>query len=118
MIANIIEKILQEKNQNIQPPSFSIGDTVRVHSKFKEGDKERIQAFTGTVIATKGKGLNKSFTVRRVSYGVGVEKIFPVHSPHIVQIEVVAHSKVRRAKLYYMRELRGKKARVKGEISS
>jgi large subunit ribosomal protein L19 len=118
MTANVIEKILQEKYQNIKPPSFSIGDTVRVHARFKEGDKERVQAFTGTVIAIKGQGLNKSFTVRRVSYGVGVEKIFPLYSPHIVQIDVLAHSKVRRAKLYYMREFSGKKARVKGDSSS
>jgi len=94
-------------------PSFSAGDTVRVHFKVVEGNRERIQVFEGVVIKRRGVGLNESFTVRRVSYGVGVERTFPLHSPKIEKIEVLRKGKVRRAKLYYLRELRGKAARIK-----
>lgn len=92
---------------------FSPGDTVRVHFKVIEGTRERIQLFEGVVIKRRGSGLSKSFTVRRVSYGVGVERTFPIHSPKIEKIEVVRKGLVRRAKLYYLRKLRGKAARIK-----
>ncbi len=94
-------------------PDFRPGDTVRVHFKVKEGGKERIQVFEGIVIARSGGGVRETFTVRKVSYGVGVERIFPLHSPLIEQIEVVRRGKVRRAKLYYLRKRTGKAARVK-----
>jgi len=94
-------------------PEFSIGDTVRVYVKVKEGDKERLQPFEGVVIRRRGGGLRETFTVRRVTYGVGVERIFPLHSPNIAKIEVKRKGHVRRAKLYYLRKLRGKAARVK-----
>ena len=93
-------------------PHFEIGDTVRVHAKVVEGDKERIQIFEGTVIGRKGGRNSETFTVRKVSYGVGVERIFPIHSPIIARIEVVRQGKVRRAKLYYLREKKGKFAKV------
>ncbi len=93
-------------------PEFRAGDTVRVHVKVSEGNKERIQVFEGVVIARRGGGTRETFTVRKVSYGVGVERIFPLHSPSIDRIEVVRHGKVRRAKLYYLRKLRGKAARI------
>lgn len=95
------------------PPQFNIGDTVRVHVNIREGNRERIQDFEGTVIARKGSGIAETFTVRRVSYGVGVEKVFPVHAPSIEKIELVRHGKVRRAKLYYLRSRVGKAAKVK-----
>ncbi|MBI4665047.1 MAG: 50S ribosomal protein L19 [Nitrospinae bacterium] len=91
---------------------FRIGDTVRVHIKVVEGEKERIQIFEGVVIAKKNHGLKETFTVRKVSSGVGVERIFPVHSPRVEKLEVVRSGKVRRAKLYYLRELKGKAARL------
>lgn len=94
-------------------PDFAPGDTVRVYVRIKEGDKERLQAFEGIVIARKHSGLRETFTVRKVSFGIGVERIFPLHSPIIDRIEVVRQGRVRRAKLYYLRQLRGKKARVK-----
>lgn len=94
-------------------PAFGPGDTVRVHVKVVEGNRERIQVFEGIVIRRRGAGLSETFTVRRVSYGVGVERTFPVHSPRIDHIEVVRKGQVRRAKLYYLRELRGKAARIK-----
>ena len=106
-------KAFTEKYQKAQPPVVSIGDTVRVHLKVKEGNRERIQMFEGTVIAKKHGGIEESFTVRRLSYGVGVEKVFPVHAPSIEKIEVVRHGKVRRAKLYYLRDRVGKAAKVK-----
>jgi large subunit ribosomal protein L19 len=93
-------------------PHFEIGDTVRVHVKVVEGDKERIQIFEGAVIGRKGGRNSETFTVRKVSYGVGVERIFPVHSPVIARVEVVRQGKVRRAKLYYLREKKGKFAKV------
>ena len=97
-------------------PQFEVGDTVRVSVRIKEGDKERIQAFEGTVIAKKHGGVEETFTVRRVSYGVGVEKVFPVHSPSIVKVETVRHGYVRRAKLYYLRDRFGKAAKVREKL--
>jgi large subunit ribosomal protein L19 len=93
-------------------PELRAGDSVRVHTKIKEGDKERIQIFEGTVIAFRKGGTGSMFTVRKVSYGVGVERIFPLHSPRIDKIEVTGHGEVRRAKLFYLRELQGKAARL------
>ena len=95
-------------------PAFNIGDTVRVHNKIKEGNnRERIQMFEGTVIAKHGGGISATFTVRRVSYGVGVEKTFPLHSPNVADVTVIRHGKVRRAKLYYLRDRVGKASKVK-----
>ena len=111
-MANIIDQIERE-NMKENLPEFSIGDTVKVNVKIKEGDKERIQAFEGVVIARKNGGIRETFTVRKISYGVGVEKTFPVHSPKIAKIEVVRKGKPRRAKHYYVRELNGKAAKVK-----
>lgn len=102
-----------EKYKKAEPPVVAIGDTVKVHLKVKEGNRERIQIFEGTVIAKKHGGIEETFTVRRISYGVGVEKVFPVHAPSIEKIEVVRHGKVRRAKLYYLRDRVGKAAKVK-----
>ena len=93
-------------------PAFDPGDTVRVMVRVREGDKERLQAFEGTCVARRGGGIGENFTVRKVSYGVGVERTFPVHSPRIDKIEVVSHGQVRRARLYYLRELSGKAARI------
>lgn len=94
-------------------PAFNVGDTVRVHNKIKEGTRERIQMYEGTVIARHGAGLSETFTVRRIAYGVGVEKTFPINSPHVVNVDVVRRGKVRRAKLYYLRERVGKSSKVK-----
>ncbi len=94
-------------------PDFRPGDTVRVHVKLKEGNKERIQVFEGVVIARKHGGISETFTVRKVSYGIGVERVFPLHSPRIAKIEVTRRGRVRRAKLYYLRERRGKAARIR-----
>jgi large subunit ribosomal protein L19 len=93
-------------------PDFGPGDTVRVHVKVREGEKERIQVFEGVVIGRRGGSIRETFTVRKISYGIGVERVFPVHSPRIARIDVVRHGKVRRAKLYYLRALRGKAARL------
>ncbi len=93
-------------------PDFAIGDTVRVHVKVIEGEKERVQIFEGVVLARKGRQRNETFTVRKISYGVGVERVFPVHSPSIAKIDVARKGKVRRAKLYYLREKKGKHAKV------
>ena len=106
-------KILNEQQMKADAPVIEVGDTVKVHVKIKEGNRERIQIFEGTVIAKKHGGIEESFTVRRLSYGVGVEKVFPVHAPSIEKIEVVRHGKVRRAKLYYLRDRVGKAAKVK-----
>ena len=94
-------------------PELKIGDTVRVHNKIKEGTRERIQLFEGTVIARHGGGISETFTVRRISYGVGVEKTFPIHSPNVEKVETIRHGKVRRAKLYYLRGRVGKASKVK-----
>ena len=109
-------KIFNEKNLKAEPPKCEVGDTVRVHIKVKEGNRERIQVFEGTVIAKRHGGIEETFTVRRVSYGVGVEKVFPIHAPSIEKIEVVRHGKVRRAKLYYLRDRVGKSAKIKEKI--
>lgn len=105
-----------EKYKKAEPPVVAIGDTVRVHLKVKEGNRERIQVFEGTVIAKKHGGIEETITVRRISYGVGVEKVFPVHSPAIATIEVVRSGSVRRAKLYYLRGRVGKSAKVKEKL--
>ena len=97
-------------------PVIRIGDTIRVHNKIKEGNKERIQMFEGTVIAKHGGGVSETFTVRRVSYGVGVEKTFPVHSPNVAKVDIIRVGKVRRAKLYYLRDRVGKASKVKEDI--
>ncbi len=111
-MANIIDQIERE-NMKENVPEFSIGDTVKVNVKIKEGDKERIQAFEGVVIARKNGGIRETFTVRKISYGVGVEKTYPIHSPKIASIEVTRKGKPKRAKLYYVRNLTGKAAKVK-----
>jgi large subunit ribosomal protein L19 len=104
---------LEREQMRLDLPDFRAGDTIRVHSRIKEGDKERIQVFQGVVIRKRKGGLGATFTVRKVSYGVGVERIFPLHSPNIEKIDVVSKGKVRRARLYYMRKLKGKAARIK-----
>ena len=104
---------LQREMMRLDIPRFAAGDTVKVHVKIKEGEKERIQAFQGVVISKRGGGAHATFTVRKVSYGIGVERIFPLHSPVINKIEVVSHGRVRRSKIYYLRKLRGKAARIK-----
>lgn len=108
----LIQEITQEQIRT-DLPAFRPGDTVRVHVKVIEGTRERIQLFEGVVIKRRGGGISETFTVRKVSYGVGVERTFPLHTPKIAKLEVVRYGKVRRAKLYYLRELRGKKARIK-----
>ena len=105
-----------QKHLKAEPPVVTVGDTVRVHLKVKEGNRERIQIFEGTVIAKKHGGIEETITVRRISYGVGVEKVFPVHSPAIDKIEVVRNGAVRRAKLYYLRGRVGKGAKVKEKL--
>ena len=114
-MTNVIDKITK-KQMNPNVPEFRVGDTVRVDVKIVEGKRERIQAFEGIVIARKGSGISETFTVRKVSYGVGVEKTWPVNSPIIEKIEVSRKGKVRRAKLYYIRERVGKAAKVKEKI--
>ena len=109
-------KMLDQQNVKAEMPAIEVGHTVRVHIKVKEGSKERIQIFEGTVIAKKHGGVNETFTVRRVSYGVGVEKVFPVHSPNVVKVETVRKGKVRRAKLYYLRDRAGKAAKIKEKL--
>lgn len=109
-------KIIAEGSMKKELPSFSIGDTVRVGVRIREGKTERVQMFEGTVIAIKGSGISKTFTVRRVSYGVGVERVFPLHSANVDSIEVIRKGKVRRAKLYYLRDRVGKAAKVKEDI--
>jgi large subunit ribosomal protein L19 len=104
---------LEKQNIRLDLPHFKPGDTVKVHVKIKEGEKERIQAFQGVVISKRRGSTNATFTVRKVSYGIGVERIFPMHSPVIDRIEVITKGRVRRAKIYYLRNLRGKAARIK-----
>ncbi len=111
-MANVIDQIEKEyMKENL--PEFNVGDTVRVGVKIKEGDKERIQGYEGVVIARKNGGVRESFTVRKISNGVGVERTFPLHSPLVASIEVVRKGKPRRAKLYYVRALTGKAAKIK-----
>ena len=109
-------KIIAESSMKKELPSFSIGDTVKVGVRIREGKTERVQMFEGTVIAIKGSGISKTFTVRRVSYGVGVERVFPLHSANVDSVEVSRKGKVRRAKLYYLRDRVGKAAKVKEDI--
>jgi large subunit ribosomal protein L19 len=110
-------KVVEEGYKKEIPP-FNIGDTVRITMRVKEGDKERLQSFEGSVIARRGSGLRETFTVRKISYGIGVEKIFPIHSPLIEEIRVVKRGDVRRAKLYYLRHKKGKAAKIKEKAFS
>ena len=109
-------KALTSQYMKEELPQMNVGDTVRVNVKIKEGARERVQAFEGTIIARKHGGIEESITVRRLSYGVGCEKVFPVHSPNIVKVETVRRGKVRRAKLYYLRNRLGKAAKVKERV--
>ena len=111
----IIEAFANEQLKT-ELPQFNVGDTIRVHNRIKEGSRERIQMFDGTVIATRNGGIGETFTVRRVSYGVGVEKTFPIHSPNVVKVDVIRNGKVRLAKLFYLRDRVGKSAKVKERI--
>ncbi|BCX82313.1 large subunit ribosomal protein L19 [Methylomarinovum caldicuralii] len=118
-MSNIIEQLEQEQREKLgnKPiPEFGPGDTVVVQVKVKEGNRERLQAFEGVVIAKRNRGLNSAFTVRKVSHGEGVERVFPLYSPLVQEISVKRRGKVRRAKLYYLRERRGKAARIKEKI--
>ncbi|MDD6146234.1 MAG: 50S ribosomal protein L19 [Oscillospiraceae bacterium] len=109
-------KLISDSSLKADVPEIKIGSTVRVHVKIREGERERIQVFEGTVIAVKGSGVSSTFTVRRVSYGVGIERVFPVHSPNVAKVELVRNGKVRRSKLYYLRDRVGKSAKVKEKI--
>ncbi len=109
-------KIIAQGSMKENAPKFQIGDTVRVAVKIREGSRERIQMFEGTVIAMKGSGISETFTVRRLSYGVGIERVFPLHSPNVEKVEVIRSGKVRRAKLYYLRDRVGKAAKVKENL--
>ena len=112
---NLIEAFTNEQLKS-ELPLVRIGDTIRVHNKIKEGARERIQMFEGTVISKHGGGISETFTVRRMSYGVGVEKTFPIHSPNVVKVDIVRVGKVRRAKLYYLRDRVGKASKVKEQM--
>ena len=109
-------KLIAADSVKEQAPEFNVGDTIRIDVNIREGERERIQQFEGTVIARKGSGVGETFTVRRVSYGVGVERVFPLHAPTIEKIETVRKGKVRRAKLYYLRDRVGKAAKVKSQV--
>lgn len=111
LLAKISGSSLKEKL-----PEFNVGDTVKVDVKIKEGERERIQVFEGTVIAKKGSGISETFTVRKVSYGFGVERIFPIHAPSVIDVKVIRRGRVRRSKLYYLRDRVGKAAKVKEKI--
>lgn len=113
MISKVIDEI-EKAGLKESVTTFNVGDTVNVHVRIREGEKERVQIFTGTVIARGGRSSNKSFTVRRISHGVGVERVFPLHSPFVEKIQVESRASVRRAKLYYLRDRVGKKARLRG----
>lgn len=110
---NEIIRSIEAKQLRTDLPAFGIGDTIRVWVKVVEGNRERLQAFEGTVIAMRNGGIRETFTVRRVSYGIGVERTFPKHSPRVDHVEVIRKGKVRRAKLYYLRSLQGKAAKIK-----
>ena len=112
---NLVEAFTNEQLKK-ELPVIRIGDTIRVHNKIKEGNRERIQMFEGTVIAKHGGGISETFTVRRMSYGVGVEKTFPIHSPNVEKVDVIRVGKVRRAKLYYLRDRVGKASKVKEQM--
>ena len=109
-------KLIAQSSMKADMPKIQVGDYVRVNVKIREGDKERIQAFEGTVIAMKHGGISETFTVRRVAHGVGIERVFPIHSPRVDSVDVLRHGVVRRAKLYYLRNRVGKAARVKEKI--
>lgn len=111
----LLEKVEQSQRKE-QPPEFRVGDSVRVHVKIKEGEKERVQIYAGTVIARDGGGSNETFTVRRISYGEGVERVFPVHSPYVVKVEVERSGMTRQAKLYYLRDRTTKQSRLKERV--
>ena len=119
---NIIENIEKEQMEKLlagkELPNFKPGDTLKVHTKVKEGDRERIQVYEGVCIARKNDGLNSSFTVRKISFGEGVERVFPLYSPNVAKIEVSLIGKVRRAKLYFLRALRGRSARIADDLSA
>ncbi|MBQ2792393.1 MAG: 50S ribosomal protein L19 [Oscillospiraceae bacterium] len=109
-------KLIAQSSMKAEVPAFEVGDTVKVHVLIKEGDRERIQVFEGTVIAKKHGGVAETFTVRRVAHGCGVERVFPLHSPHVDKVEVIRQGRVRRAKLYYLRDRVGKAAKVKSKV--
>ena len=109
-------KLISDASLKTEVPSVKVGETVKVHVKIREGERERIQTFEGTVIAVKGAGVAKTFTVRRISYGVGVERVFPLHSPNVAKVKHIRYGKVRRSKLYYLRDRIGKAAKVKEKI--
>lgn len=109
-------KLIAQSSMKADMPKIEVGDYVRVNVKIREGDKERIQAFEGTIIAIKHGGISETFTVRRVAHGVGIERVFPMHSPNVVNVDVLRHGRVRRAKLYYLRDRVGKAAKVKEKI--
>ena len=121
-LMNIIENIEKEQISKLTEgknvPSFKPGDTLRVHTKVKEGDRERIQVYEGVCIARKNDGLNSSFTVRKISFGEGVERVFPLYSPNVAKIEVSRIGKIRRAKLYFLRALRGRSARIADDLTA
>ncbi len=116
MSKNIALEAFAQEQLKTEVPAFNVGDTVRVHNRIKEGQRERIQLFEGTVIAKRNGGISETFTVRRVAYGCGVEKTFPLHSPNVAKVEIVRKGKVRRAKLFYLRDRVGKAAKVKEDI--
>lgn len=109
-------KVITEGQVREDKPQIRIGDTVRVHVRIREGERERIQVFEGTIIARRGSGVSETFTVRRVSYGVGVERVFPVNSPKVAKVELIRAGRVRRSKLYYLRDRVGKAAKVKEQL--
>ena len=109
-------KLIAQDSMKQEVPQIEIGDTIKVDVNIREGDRERIQVFEGTVIARKGSGISETFTVRRVSYGVGVERVFPIHSPNVKAVSIVRKGRVRRAKLYFLRDRVGKAAKVKEQI--
>ena len=109
-------KMISESSMKQEVPEVAIGDTVKVHVRIKEGDKSRIQIFEGTVIAMKHGGISRTFTVRRVAHGCGIERVFPLHSPSVEKVDVIRNGKVRRAKLYYLRDRVGKAAKVKSKV--
>ena len=109
-------KLISDASLKAEVPELKIGSTVRVHVKIREGERERIQVFEGPIIAKKGSGISSTFTVRRVAYGCGVERVFPVHSPNVAKVELVRNGKVRRSKLYYLRDRVGKSAKVKEKL--
>jgi large subunit ribosomal protein L19 len=109
-------QLIAQDSMKAELPYFNIGDTVKVHVRITEGEKSRVQLFEGTVIAKKHGGIHETFTVRRLSHGVGVERVFPIHSPSVEKVEIVRQGKVRRAKLYYLRDRVGKAAKVKSKV--